>query len=275
MSDSKLCIETRAWVDGTKDIEEKLSQLGAKYIKTLYIEDEFYADLSDFDIKQHTFEQSKKAARIRTTTDKDNKQSLLVQIREVPKDSPPELKLHDLTKTVFEKLGNIEEKNEFVEELKKRGFDSLVTKISKDRKVYSLENDCFYIDDINGYSKALEIKTILPEINNSKNVKKLHKKLIKKLGIPEDDLIEKSHTHLIIDSFFKSQPHLKSDLLKKKLSDLIKEKEELMLESEECYREGGDGWHDNARWDILRENIDVISIRIAKLKEEIFEINRS
>ncbi|KKS21622.1 MAG: hypothetical protein UU80_C0025G0017, partial [candidate division WWE3 bacterium GW2011_GWA1_41_8] len=271
----KLCIETRAWVDGTKDIEEKLSQLGAKYIKTLYIEDEFYADLSDFDIKQHTFEQSKKAARIRTTTDKDNKQSLLVQIREVPKDSPPELKLHDLTKTVFEKLGNIEEKNEFVEELKKRGFDSLVTKISKDRKVYSLENDCFYIDDINGYSKALEIKTFLPEINNSKNVKKLHKKLIKKLGIPEDDLIEKSHTHLIIDSFFKSQPHLKSDLLKKKLSDLIKEKEELMLESEECFREGGDGWHDNARWDILRENIDVISIRIAKLKEEIFEINRS
>ena len=275
MSDNKLCIETRAWVDGTKDIEEKLSQLGAKYIETLYIEDEFYADLSDFDIKQHTFEQSKKAARIRTTTDKDNKQSLLVQIREVPKDSPPELKLHDLTKTVFEKLGNIEEKNEFVEELKKRGFDSLVTKISKDRKVYSLENDCFYIDDINGYSKALEIKTILPEINNSKNVKKLHKKLIKKLGIPEDDLIEKSHTHLIIDSFFKSQPHLKSDLLKKKLSDLIKEKEELMLESEECFREGGDGWHDNARWDILRENIDVISIRIAKLKEEIFEINRS
>src|SRR3990172_9332771 len=275
MSDSKLCIETRAWVDGTKDIEEKLSQLGAKYIKTLYIEDEFYADLSDFDIKQHTFEQSKKAARIRTTTDKDNKQSLLVQIREVPKDSPPELKLHDLTKTVFEKLGNIEEKNEFVEELKKRGFDSLVTKISKDRKVYSLENDYFYIDDINGYSKALEIKTILPEINNSKNVKKLHKKLIKKLGIPEDDLIEKSHTHLIIDSFFKSQPYLKSDLLKKKLSDLIKEKEELMLQSEECYREGGDGWHDNARWDILRENIDVISIRIAKLKEEIFEINRS
>jgi len=275
MSDSKLCIETRAWVDGTKDIEEKLSQLGAKYIKTLYIEDEFYADLSDFDIKQHTFEQSKKAARIRTTTDKDNKQSLLVQIREVPEDSPPDLKLHDLTKTVFEELGYIEEKNEFVEELKKRGFDSLVTKISKDRKVYSLENDCFYIDDINGYSKALEIKTILPEINNSKNVKKLHKKLIKKLGIPEDDLIEKSHTHLIIDSFFKSQPHLKSDLLKKKLSDLIKEKEELMLESEECFREGGDGWHDNARWDILRENIDVISIRIAKLKEEIFEINRS
>ena len=275
MSDSKLCIETRAWVDGTKDIEEKLSQLGAKYIKTLYIEDEFYADLSDFDIKQHTFEQSKKAARIRTTTDKDNKQSLLVQIREVPKDSPPELKLHDLTKTVFEKLGNIEEKNEFVEELKKRGFDSLVTKISKDRKVYSLENDCFYIDDINGYSKALEIKTILPDMNNAKDIKKLHKKLIKKLGIPEDDLIEKSHTHLIIDSFFKSQPHLKSDLLKKKLSDLIKEKEELMLESEECFREGGDGWHDNARWDILRENIDVISIRIAKLKEEIFEINRS
>ena len=275
MSDNKLCIETRAWVDGTKDIEEKLSQLGAKYIETLYIEDEFYADLSDFDIKQHTFEQSKKAARIRTTTDKDNKQSLLVQIREVPKDSPPELKLHDLTKTVFEKLGNIEEKNEFVEELKKRGFDSLVTKISKERKVYSLENYRIYIDDINGYSKALEIKTILPDMNNAKDIKKLHKKLIKKLGIPEDDLIEKSHTHLIIDSFFKSQPHLKSDLLKKKLSDLIKEKEELMLESEECFREGGDGWHDNARWDILRENIDVISIRIAKLKEEIFEINRS
>ncbi|KKS19497.1 MAG: hypothetical protein UU77_C0046G0007, partial [candidate division WWE3 bacterium GW2011_GWC1_41_7] len=229
----------------------------------------------DFDIKQHTFEQSKKAARIRTTTDKDNKQSLLVQIREVPEDSPPDLKLHDLTKTVFEELGYIEEKNEFVEELKKRGFDSLVTKISKERKVYSLENYRIYIDDINGYSKALEIKTILPDMNNAKDIKKLHKKLIKKLGIPEDDLIEKSHTHLIIDSFFKSQPHLKSDLLKKKLSDLIKEKEELMLESEECFREGGDGWHDNARWDILRENIDVISIRIAKLKEEIFEINRS
>ena len=275
MNQNEITVETRAWVDEVQGIEEKIEKLGAKYIETLYIEDEFYANLTAFNIEQHTFEQSGKAARIRTVTDKNNKCTVIAQIREVPKETQSDLKLHDVTVIAFQQQCEPDKKGELIEELKKRGFDSLVTKISKERKVYSLDQYKIYIDDINGFSKALETKAIVINISDAGKVKAEQGELMLKLGVPPEDFIEKSHTHLIIDSYFKSQPKLKEQLLKKKLEELVKEKEKLMLESEECYREGGDGWHDNARWDILRENIDVISIRIAKLRDEIYGVTHN
>ena len=275
MNQNEITVETRAWVDEVQGIEEKIEKLGAKYIETLYIEDEFYANLTAFNIEQHTFEQSGKAARIRTVTDKNNKCTVIAQIREVPKETQSDLKLHDVTVIAFQQQCEPGKKGELIEELKKRGFESLVTKISKERKVYSLDQYKIYIDDINGFSKALETKAIVINISDAGKVKAEQGELMLKLGVPPEDFIEKSHTHLIIDSYFKSQPKLKEQLLKKKLEELVKEKEKLMLESEECYREGGDGWHDNARWDILRENIDVISIRIAKLRDEIYGVTHN
>ena len=275
MNQNEVTVETRAWVDEVQGIEEKIEKLGAKYIETLYIEDEFYANLTAFNIEQHTFEQSGKAARIRTVTDKNNKCTVIAQIREVPKETQSDLKLHDVTVIAFQQQCEPGKKGELIEELKKRGFESLVTKISKERKVYSLDQYKIYIDDINGFSKALETKAIVINISDAGKVKAEQGELMLKLGVPPEDFIEKSHTHLIIDSYFKSQPKLKEQLLKKKLEELVKEKEKLMLESEECYREGGDGWHDNARWDILRENIDVISIRIAKLRDEIYGVTHN
>lgn len=275
MNQNEITVETRAWVDEVQGIEEKIEKLGAKYIETLYIEDEFYANLTAFNIEQHTFEQSGKAARIRTVTDKNNKCTVIAQIREVPKETQSDLKLHDVTVIAFQQQCEPGKKGELIEELKKRGFESLVTKISKERKVYSLDQYKIYIDDINGFSKALETKAIVINISDAGKVKAEQGELMLKLGVPPEDFIEKSHTHLIIDSYFKSQPKLKEQLLKNKLEELVKEKEKLMLESEECYREGGDGWHDNARWDILRENIDVISIRIAKLRDEIYGVTHN
>jgi predicted adenylyl cyclase CyaB len=275
MDQNNFTVETRAWVDRISDINDKIVSLGAKHIETLYIVDEFYADLSEFNPEQHTFEQSKKAARIRTVTDKNNNQHVIAQIREAPNNTPPEIKLHDVTAKTYEKQEAVEQKDLLIEELKEKGFDSLITKVSKERKTYTLDNHTIHVDDIDGYSTALEIKTDIRDINQAREIKSLHLNLIDKLEIPKEDLIEKSHTHLIIDSYFKSQPKLKEEMLRKKLQELIKEKEKLMLESEECFREGGDGWHDNARWDILRENIDVISIRISKLKNEIFELSQN
>src|SRR3989344_4650002 len=208
MNQNEVTVETRAWVDEVQGIEEKIEKLGAKYIETLYIEDEFYANLTAFNIEQHTFEQSGKAARIRTVTDKNNKCTVIAQIREVPKETQSDLKLHDVTVIAFQQQCEPDKKGELIEELKKRGFESLVTKISKERKVYSLDQYKIYIDDINGFSKALETKAIVINISDAGKVKAEQGELMLKLGVPPEDFIEKSHTHLIIDSYFKSQPKL-------------------------------------------------------------------
>jgi predicted adenylyl cyclase CyaB len=273
MSKNPTIIETRAWVDRIPDIKQRVTDLGAAYIDSVKIEDDFYADLTELNVDKHTFEESGKACRIRTLTSTSNKRSTVTaQIREAPQETPSGLKFHDATIVSYERTETPDKKEDLIEEMRVRGFTSFITKIVKNRDILSLNGTDIYIDDIEEFSKAIEIKTILKEGEDAAGVKASHKELISKLGIDVQDIIEKSHTHLIIDAYFRSQPKLREDFLNKKLRELIKEKDTLMLESAECYREGGDGWHDNARWDILRENIDVLSIRISKLKEEIFAL---
>jgi predicted adenylyl cyclase CyaB len=273
MSHNNLCLETRAWIDNTSGIEEGLTELGAKFKETAFIEDEFFADLTELDPEQHTFEHSKKAARLRILSVEGKDTTLIAQIREAPEEAVEQgFGLHDITTVKYEQTGNPEKTDSFLEEFRNMGFDSFVAKIKKVRDIYTLDRSEIYIDNIDGFSSAVEIKSCVEDISQAKEIKNKHIEVFNKLGIPQEDLIEKSHTHMIIDSYLKSKPDLKKEILEKKLDELVKEKEKLMLESEECYREGGDGWHDNARWDLLREKIDVTSIRISKLQEEILEL---
>jgi len=63
----------------------------------------------------------------------------------------------------------------------------------------------------------------------------------------------------------------KISLLRAKLRELEEKKRKLLLNSEEHYREGGDGWHDNASWDALMNKVDIVSAQMQSIREEIAE----
>ncbi|MBD3365990.1 CYTH domain-containing protein [candidate division WWE3 bacterium] len=270
-----ISVETRAWLDNPQKIKTALENQGAKLISSFTIEDEFYADLSNLSAKSHTFDQKQEAARIRKITNA-NDSMFVACVKSALEETPENLNLHDMTQITYYEEAPVEkaQKDRLVKKLAEKGFPTLLKKITKERTAYTLNNFTVTIDEIKGFSTAIEVRTSLSNPAEAPEVKMTEIEFLKALGIPQEDIIEKSYTHLILDAHIRSNPDLKLPHLKEELKRLKEKRKELLLRSEEHYREGGDGWHDNASWDILMERIKVLDAKISNLKMEIFELRR-
>ncbi len=58
----------------------------------------------------------------------------------------------------------------------------------------------------------------------------------------------------------------KLEYLESKLKDLEKQLEEKVGKSQYAYEHGGDGWHDNASWEGICQDVGVLSALIRDLK---------
>lgn len=268
-----LIVETRALLDAVEPVKESLTDLGAEYVGKVEIKDEFFADLSEI-IPKHTFEKSNKAARIRSLKEND-KTTVIATVREVPEQRKGGKNLHDATKITFFKTSPLAKIEELREAIKSQGFLEFVCEIVKTREIYALDEHVICIDNIDSFGFAIEIRTTISKDSEVEKVKILQITLLDKLGIPKNDIVQKSYTHMIIDARIKADPKVKIFILSKTLAELAKEKDALLLQSGEFCRNEGDGWHDNAAWDYLCENIRVLEIRIANLKKEISDLRRT
>ena len=73
----------------------------------------------------------------------------------------------------------------------------------------------------------------------------------------------------------KEEVQTKISRLRDQLRKLEEKKRKLLLSSEEHYREGGDGWHDNASWDALMNQVKIVDAQMRGIKEEILEEARN
>ncbi len=267
-------VETRAWVDNVSETEAKLKDLGANFQTEIKINDEIYADLSEASADEHSFDSKKAAARIRTLIFED-KSICIATVRKGLKNISQELNLHDVTTVTFYEETSKDNKSHLIKNLAEKGFPDLFKEITKVRKIYSLNDSLIFIDDVEGFSTVLEIRTEPENLQEAERLKMKQLTFLEELGIPSEDIIEKSHTHLILDKHIRSNSDIRLPYLNKELERLKEKRDAFLLKSNEHYREGGDGWHDNASWDILMKKIEVLDVRIAKLKEEIYEARNS
>ena len=271
----KIEVETRVLIDNIEPIEEKLKELGAKFQREIKIIDEHYADLNDLDPDKHTYEKTGEASRIRYIQSDDDS-CIEISIRKMHPKIVNTSRLHDATTIeFFENFSSEYNKEKLLNVLTEKGFPEFITKIIKTRKIYTLSNSYIYLDNIETFGPALEIKNYLDNENEFAKTKKYHLELLNKLNILESEIIITNTTHLIIDSKIKRDPKIKIPMLEKKLLNLEKQKKELMLKTHEYATNEGDGWHDNSALDKLYDDVSLLTIRIRNLKNEIFEAKKA
>jgi len=259
-------VETRALIDEIAPAVEKIKELGGECTGSAEIVDEFYADMSEISPK-HTFERSCRASRIRTV--KNGSEYIVTTIKEAPENRKDEEGLHDAAVVTFCEKGDVKDLDKAKETLRQKGFPDFVTRISKKRMTYVLGEHIVCVDDIEGFGPGIEIQTTISSEDEIPKTKKMQKELLQKLGVAPSDIVKKSLTHMIIDARIKSDPKVKIPFLKSEVAHLEKQRTEKMLESNKWYTEGGDGWHDNAGWTILMDEIEMLDIRIKNLKQEL------
>lgn len=268
-----LVVETRALVDDLKPIKAELEKLGAKLTEKISIEDTFYGDLTKVQPK-HTFELSGKASRIRLVKEENGSEYLIAEIREIPKLRSGGYEIHDATYVTLYKKAYVEDFEKIVNSLKEKGFEEFICTIIKVRETYDLSGTIINLDDVEKFGPAIEIKSVSDSESGVDKIKTEQVSLLKKLRVNEDEILKKSHTHMIIDSRIKSDPKTKIPALQKEVMDLEKEREKLLLQSENEYRLGGDGWHDNPNWTILLDKIRQLEARIKSINEDIYNLKK-
>ena len=161
-------VEVKARVPGFSEIEEKLKNLNARFIKTETQEDIYFAHPS------RDFGETDEAARVRKINDK------FFLTYKGPK-------IDAETKTREEIEIPVEENIIII--LEKLGFTKWRT-VRKERKTYKLNDLTICLDDVPGLGNFMEIET--KEYENKNKIFEL----FRKLGVDKKDCITKSYAEL-------------------------------------------------------------------------------
>lgn len=259
-------------VDVLDEVRARLKSLGAVQGETKEIIDEHYADLAEATPTKHTYEKRGRAARVRKTTAK-GKTRIEAVIKEGLNKTTAGNFSHDLvqSKIIFE--GQPSQINQARDSIKKKGFPGLVLVIKKTRETYSFKGMMFYLELVEGFGPAVEIKTEVESGGSqAAKVKKAQLDFLKELEVKEEDILETSHTHLLVSARVSSDAKIKGPYLQKELEKLEKKLKEKMAGSNLEYRESGDTWHDNLSWDSLMGEVDLLQARIREVKGELAQI---
>lgn len=271
-NNSMIDIETRALIDSIGQVEINLKGLGAKYTGEHNFIDKHYANLKNIDPDRHTYEKTGYAARIRhIKSEKEN--CIEVLVKKALTEYINTNKEHDATITsYFETFPPETDESTLIKIIADMGFPDFIMEIIKSRTIYKLDDTNIYLDNIEGFGPAMEIKNTITDLKDFSKTKSSHKELLKKLAIPESEIITTSYTHMLIDSKIKKDPKIKLPMLESKLKILEKQKADLMFKTHEYATNEGDGWHDNAALDKLYEDVSLLTIMIRNIRQEISEL---
>jgi predicted adenylyl cyclase CyaB len=176
-------IEIRAFIPSIKEFEEKVRKLGGVFDSEKHIIDYWFCEKS-----ASKFEQVQQ--------DAPGSYGLRLRIIKGKKDKI------ELNCKVLEEHGNHNEFQEYETEVEsfdkmKQVLENIGFKIfcivDKTRRAYKLDNSSINIEDIKGFKPAVELEIIA---ESRQNHKASLKQLLDKLGIKEQDKIEKSITFL-------------------------------------------------------------------------------
>lgn len=264
----EVSVETRGLVDSLEGVKEKLRSLSAVRKEAEKITDEHYADLAGATPSQHTYERIGKAARVRQTTTK-GKTRIGVVIKEGLAKTTEGVFSHDAVRSKIIFSGEASKIGRARELVKEQGFPELILVIKKTREVYTLEEMAIYLELIEGFGPAIEIRTVVEDESQLAGIKETQLGFLNELGIEEKDILKTSHTHMLISARITADPKIKVPYLREELKKLERKLEEKMKGSNLEYCEAGDAWHDNLAWDSLMNETRLLRARIREVKEEL------
>jgi len=183
-------IEIRAFVKDMNLIEKKIIELGGKLSSTQHIVD-FWFCKDEF----NKFEQVQQkgvgsyALRIRKKLKKDNEFiELNCKVLEKVDD-------HNAFHEYETKIDNLDQTKKILESI---GFKVFCV-IDKERKKFILDDCSINLENIKGFRPAIELEIIADD--NIEDHKIYLHELLSKLGIKDEDKIEKSITYLYMKEF--------------------------------------------------------------------------
>lgn len=190
-------IEQRAFIDNLEAFEKKVLELGATFKEEKHLIDYWFCETS-----KTSFDQVKQ----------DKKGSYGLRIREDKTKHINELNCKvldaELDHNVFHEYeSKIDDVSQVKKILESIGF-KLFCILDKKRRMFSLDHCTINIENIKGFRPAVELEIIAD--TNIEQHKTFIKEIIDKLGITDENKIEKSITHLYMKEFaFSSKSELK------------------------------------------------------------------
>ena len=158
-------VEVKAKINSFKEMEEKLSEIGASKSKKEFQEDIYFASpIVDF-------AETDEALRIRTTNN-----DIFITYK-----GP---KINSQAKTRKEVEMNIESAEKAKDIFEEIGFKEVRT-VRKNRQYYTYENFEISLDDVEGLTPYMEIEISLEDGNNYDDAQKSIFELFEKLGITD------------------------------------------------------------------------------------------
>lgn len=171
-------VEVKAWLENETEIEERLYQIGAKYLKTINQIDVYF---------QHPFKDFKETDEALRIREEENKYILTYK-------GP---KIEEKTKTREEIEVYFNDSVKLREILEKLGF-YVIYEVKKSRKLLSLSEITCSIDNIENLGTFIELETsVESQIKVKKTIKLLLDK-VKMLGISENRLERRSYLELLL-----------------------------------------------------------------------------
>ncbi len=167
-------IEIRAKINNLKKIEQNIIKLGARLIKETKQIDEYFGEISLYQKIGYSF-----LMRVR---DEKNNKFMTYKGAESKKDG--------IWEEYEFKIDNIKKA---IEMLKAMGLERIIV-VNKYRKEYALNDLTICLDVIDGLGSFIEIESL----NNKDFNKKSLKKLMQKLNINEDQVINKGYVTMLL-----------------------------------------------------------------------------
>ena len=183
-------IEIRAFIDDFEAFESRLKSIDAKLVSKKQILDFWFCkkEFNKFEqVQQH--EPGSYALRIRRETN-NGKTVSEFNCKVLEKEGD-----HNAFHEFETKIENYEQAKQILEAI---GFKVFCT-VDKKRKVYKLDHCLINLEDIKGLRPAVELEII--DDNDIDNHKSYLRGLLNRLGIKEEDKIEKSITYLYMKKF--------------------------------------------------------------------------
>ncbi len=181
-------VELRALISDLKEFKKAILQRGALFSKTSYIHDIYFCNRSAqtiFDVEMH--EIGSYSLRLRKRKEGDTTQLSLNTKTITHTGDHHAWEEHEIHVSDFDETASL---------LNAIGFKSFFT-LEKNRHTYTLDDMEINIEDIVDFGSALEIEIMAFSGEEEVNKKKI-RDFLTSMGIPEDNILPKSITNIIM-----------------------------------------------------------------------------
>src|SRR3990167_600735 len=275
---TNLTVETRFVLTNKESVVKLLAENGFAPDPLMFITDIYYGNAKDLNPDKHTFDVTGKTLRLRIHSTKkfnDPDAGIVIELKESAKKDKSGHPSHEFVKTTTLFEGALKDKNKIDEYTRKYDMEYIVLELKKERTVYKKDAVVINLDVIPG---GVSICEILEKANSEKSYSKIKKKqldLCSILSVSKSSIFTDSYNHRAITMRLKNEPDFKLKLLEEELKKLTKRLREIEKESGEAYQDDfGNQLHDNARYEMLYNQIKIYNEQIIGVKKELIDIKK-